>query len=309
LLFSRHLRKRGLENPRLPAFSDRPNQAGVAAVESILEVMEIASGKRRVVYRTDRLIEAPNWSKNGAHLIFNREGLLYRLPIDGGVPSRINTGTLNRLNNDHGLSPDGKWIVVSDKSEADGWSRVSILPAEGGTPRLVTPNGPSYWHGWSPDGATLAYVAARGDRILNLWACLAAGGTERRLTEGAWMDDGPDYSPDGRYIFFNSTRSGNMKLWRIGADGSDPAQITFEDDTRDWFPHPSPDGRWIVYIAFGTDVAVNDHPANKDVSLRLLPLEGGKPQVIANLFGGQGTLNVPSWSPDSTAFAFVSYKL
>jgi Tol biopolymer transport system component len=277
-------------------------------MEAILEVMEIASGKRRVVYRTDRLIEAPNWSKNGAHLIFNREGLLYRLPVNGGVPAKINTGALNHLNNDHGLSPDGKWIVISDKSEADGRSRISILPVEGGTPRLITPEGPSYWHGWSPDGSTLAYVAARGNRILNLWACPAAGGVERRLTEGDWMDDGPDYSPDGSFIFFNSTRSGNMKIWRINADGSEPTQITFEDDTRDWFPHPSPDGKWIVYIAFGTDVAVNDHPANKDVTLRLIPLEGGKPRIIANLFGGQGTINVPSWSPDSSAFAFVSYK-
>jgi Tol biopolymer transport system component len=281
----------------------------MAALECTLEVMETTTGKRRVVYRTNKHIEAPNWSKSGAHLIFNGDGLLYRIPVNGGVPSRINTGALNRLNNDHGLSPDGKWIVVSDKSAPDGLSRISILPAEGGTPRLVTPQGPSWWHGWSPDGSTLAYVAARGNRILNLWACPAAGGEEHRLTEGDWMDDGPDYSPDGRFVFFNSTRSGNMKLWRIGADGSDPTQITFEDDTRDWFPHPSPDGKWIVYVAFGTDVAVSDHPANKDVTLRLLPLEGGAPQVIASVFGGQGTLNVPSWAPDSSAFAFVSYRL
>lgn len=279
------------------------------AIESTLEVMDIATGARRVVYRTNNHIEAPNWSRSGAHLIFNREGLLYRLPVSGGVPIKIDTGALTGLNNDHGLSPDGKSIVVSDKSEPDGLSRLSILPAEGGKPRLVTAQGPSYWHGWSPDGSTLAYVAARGDRILNLWTCPAAGGAEERLTSGNWMDDGPDYSPDGRFVFFNSTRSGNMKLWRIGSDGSEPLQLTFEDETRDWFPHPSPDGKWVVYVSFGTDVEVKDHPANKDVTLRLLPLAGGPPQVIATLFGGQGTLNVPSWAPDSSKFAFVSYKL
>jgi TolB protein len=279
------------------------------AVESTLEVMEIATGKRRVVYRTNTHIEAPNWSHSGAHLIFNSEGRLYRLPVNGGVPTRIDTGPLTKLNNDHGLSPDGKSIVVSDKSDPDGLSRLWIVPAEGGVPRRVIAHGPSYWHGWSPDGKTLAYVAARGDRILNLWACPAAGGEEWRLTHGDWMDDGPDYAPDGRFIYFNSTRSGNMKLWRINADGSAPVQITFEDDTRDWFPHPSPDGKWLVYVSFGTDVAVKDHPPNKDVTLRLMAMEGGAPQVIASLFGGQGTINVPSWSPDGSAFAFVSYKL
>lgn len=281
----------------------------MAGLECSLEVMEIATGKRRVIYRTGRPIEAPNWSRSGAHLIFNSEGLLYRLPVNGGVPTKIDTGALARLNNDHGLSPDGKWIAVSDKSAADGLSRISILPSEGGQPRLVTPNGPSYWHGWSPDGKTLAYVAARGDRILNLWACPAAGGEETRLTDGDWMDDGPDYSPDGRFIFFNSTRTGNMKLWRIDAGGANPVQLTFDDDTRDWFPHPSPDGKWIVYAAFGTDVAARDHPPNRNVTLRLIPMEGGTPRVLAALFGGQGTINVPSWSPDASAFAFVSYRL
>ena len=277
------------------------------AMESVLEVMDITSGKRRVVYRTPKPIEAPNWSRSGAHLIFNSEGRLFRLPVGGGLPIKIDTGSLTRLNNDHGLSPDGKWIVVSDKSEADGLSRISILPLEGSKPRLVTREGPSYWHGWSPDGQTLCYVAARGDRILNLWSCPAAGGAETRLTQGDWMDDGPDYAPDGS-IYFNSTRSGNMKLWRVAADGSAPTQITFEDDSRDWFPHPSPDGKWLVYVSFGSDVAVTDHPANKDVSLRLLPLAGGGPQVIASLFGGQGTLNVPSWAPNGREFAFVRYE-
>lgn len=279
------------------------------AIESTLEIFDIASGQRRIVYCTNDHIEAPNWTPDGAALIFNGGGLLYRLPVSGGMPVRIDTGACTQLNNDHGISPDGRLIVISDKSEPDGYSRMSILSIDGGPPHLVIPQGSSYWHGWSPDGQTLAYVAARGNRILNLFACPIDGGAETRLTDGDWMDDGPDYTPDGRYIWFNSTRSGNMKLWRMQADGCYPEQMTFEDDSRDWFPHPSPDGLWVVYVAFGTDVAVKDHPPNKNVTLRMMPASGGAPRVLASLFGGQGTLNVPSWSPDSRQFAFVSYRL
>lgn len=281
----------------------------MARIESTLEVMYLATQTRRIVYRTHDHIEAPNWSRDGKHLIFNSGGLLYRLPVEGGRPEQIDTGPLSRLNNDHGLSPDGSLLVISDKSEADGKSRLHILPAQGGAPRPVHPHAPSYWHGWSPDGKTLVYVAARdASRILNLWSCPVEGGAETRLTVSDSLDDGPDYSPDGRFIYFNSMRSGNMKIWRIRADGNNPEQVTFEDDTRDWFAHPSPDGKSIVMVSFGTDVAVGDHPPNQNVTLRLMPATGGAPEVIASLFGGQGTLNVPSWSPDGRQFAFVSYQ-
>jgi Tol biopolymer transport system component len=278
-------------------------------VESFLEVMDLASCQRRIVYRTNEHIEAPNWTPDGRYFLVNGAGRLFRLPVTGGEMELIDTGPLNTLNNDHGISPDGKWIVISDKSQADGLSRMSILPAEGGTPRLVIPDGPSYWHGWSPDGKRLAYVGARGNRILNLFSCPVEGGAETRLSNGDWMDDGPDYSADGRYIYFNSTRSGNMKLWRMAADGSSPEQLTFEESTRDWFAHPSPDGKWIVFLSFGTDVAVKDHPPNKNVTLRAMPVSGGATEVIAEFFGGQGTINVPSWSPDGKSFAFVRYAL
>jgi Tol biopolymer transport system component len=280
-----------------------------AAVESTLEILDIATNARHVVYRTADHIEAPNWSRDGKYFLFNSQGLLYRIARDGGAPVLIDTGSLNRLNNDHGISPGGTLLAVSDQSQPDGKSRISVLHAGGGAPRLVTEEAPSYWHGWSPDGLQLAYVATRGGGDLNIYTVPAAGGVERRLTFAPGLDDGPDYSPDGRTIYFNSMRSGNMKLWRMRADGGAPEQLTFEDDTRDWFPHPSPDGKWIVFVSFAAEVAVGDHPANKNVTLRLMPASGGAPREIARLFGGQGTMNVPSWSPDGRQFAFVSYRL
>lgn len=275
--------------------------------ESTLEILSINDKNRTIVHHTADLIEAPNWSRDGSTLLYNSGGHLHTLPVTGGTPQKIDAGPLKKMNNDHGYSPDGKWIVVSDQTEADNQSRIHILPAEGGQPRLVTPKGPSYWHGWSPDGKTLAYIADRGGDY-DVYTIPVEGGAETRLTTSKGLDDGADYTPDGKWIWYNSVRSGNMKLWRMRADGTDAQQMTFESDSRDWFPHPSPDGKWIAYISFGTDVAVGDHPANKDVALKLMPAEGGQPVVLTTLFGGQGTINVPSWSPDSTRIAFVSYR-
>lgn len=274
---------------------------------STLEVLDIATRERQIVFQTARHIEAPNWSPDGRFFVLNSNGLLYRLAVDGGELMQIDTGELHRLNNDHGISPDGTMLAVSDQSHPDGQSRIYVLPIGGGTPRIVTEKAPSYWHGWSPDGATLAFVGSRGGSDLDIYTVPMAGGAERRLTSAAGLDDGPDYSPDGRTIYFNAMRTGNMKIWRMAADGSDQRQMTFDPDTRDWFAHPSPDGKCVVFLSFGSDVAPGDHPPNKDISLRLMPVSGGKPEVIASLFGGQGTMNVPSWSPDSRNVAFVSY--
>ncbi|EGF92734.1 WD40-like Beta Propeller Repeat family protein [Asticcacaulis biprosthecium C19] len=280
-------------------------------VESTLETLEISNKNRTIVWHTTGHIEAPNWSPDGSYLLYNSAGHLFTIPVsgpvNGGTPVKLETGALNKMNNDHGFSPDGKEIVVSDQTEPDNQSRIHILPAAGGTPRLVTPNGPSYWHGWSPDGKTLAYIAQRGGDY-DVYSIPVGGGPETRLTTTPGLDDGAEYSADGQWIYFNSVRSGNMKLWRMKSDGSGAEQLTFGDDSRDWFPHPSPDGKWIAFIAFGTDVAVGDHPANKDVELRLMPAAGGEAVVLAWLFGGQGTINVPSWSPDSKKIAFVSYR-
>ncbi len=271
---------------------------------STLETVNIGSKDRRAVYCTTNHLEAPNWAPAGTHLLFNSNGRIYRMPVKGGEPQVIDTGFANRCNNDHGLSPDGTQLVISDQSQARH-SLIYTLPVTGGVPRQITQRGPSYWHGWSPDGRTLSYCAERNGEF-DVYTIPATGSAETRLTIASGLDDGPEYSPDGRTIYFNSERSGTMQIWRMRPDGSDQVQVT-ADAYNNWFPHPSPDGRWIVFLSYENDV--QGHPANQDVTLRIMPANGGSPAVLAKLFGGQGTINVPSWSPDSRQIAFVSYQL
>ena len=276
-----------------------------AAVESVLEIFSLRDGSRRVVYRAALHFEAPNWSRDGGSLLFNADGRLYVVPVGGGEPRLIECGLAVRCNNDHGYSPDGRWIAISD--ETFGPSRIYVVPAAGGQPRLVTPEAPSFWHGWSPDGRTLAYCAGRGSGAYDIYTVPVEGGPELRLTDSSALDDGPDYTADGEWIYFNSARTGIMRIWRMRPNGTEQEQVTFDEQYADWFPHPSPDGRWLVFLSY--DRSVQGHPANQQVCLRRMPLLGGEPEVLVRLFGGQGTLNVPSWAPDSGSFAFVSYRL
>ena len=283
----------------------RPSRADARpALYCALEVVPLGSRDRRVVYATLDHIEAPNWSRDGKFFFFNSGGRIYRLPVTGGRPEQIDTGFADHCNNDHGFSPDGTRLAISDQTRG-GKSMIYILPATGGTPRQLTSLAPSYWHGWSPDGSTIAYCAER-DGEFDVYTMPADGGEEKRLTTAKGLDDGPDYTPDGRYIYFNSERSGSMQIWRMKPDGSNQEQVT-SDEFNNWFPHPSPDGKWIVFLSFEKDVT--GHPPNKPVRLRLMPVGGGPCQDLARLFGGQGTINVPSWSPDSKQVAFVSYEL
>lgn len=283
---------------------DSPSTENEPVLESTLEVLDITTGERRAVYSRTAHFEAPNWSPDGSYFLFNQEGRIYRLPVEGGEPEMIDTGFAANCNNDHGITPDGETLIISDGTE-EGVSIVYTLPIEGGTPRRITEHGPSYWHGVSPDGRTLAYVGLR-DGEYDIYTIPIEGGEETRLTTAEGLDDGPDYSPDGEYIYFNSVRTGTMQIYRMRPDGSEVEQLTF-DEYNDWFPHPSPDGEWIVFLSYEPDV--EGHPANKDVTLRIMPADGGEPRVLTSLFGGQGTINVPSWAPDSRQFAFVSYRL
>jgi Tol biopolymer transport system component len=293
-----------------------PQSTGQPILYSTLQTVAISSGDRTALYVAPGRFEAPNWSRDGSYFLFNQDGHLEKLPVKGGKPEVINTGLLDHLNNDHGVSPDGTQLAISDNTQEtkseDGKtttdSLVYVLPITGGTPRQITKAAPSYWHGWSPDGKTLAFVGERnGD--FDIYTIPATGSAttaaETRLTTAKGLDDGPEYSPDGQYIYFNSERTGHMQIWRMKPDGSDQEQV-FSDDYNNWFPHVSPDGKWMVFLTYDKDVT--GHPPNKDVVLRLMSLEDKKISVLAQLFGGQGTINVPSWSPDSKQVAFVSYQ-
>jgi Tol biopolymer transport system component len=245
---------------------------------------------------------------DGKKLLFNENGSLYTIPIDGGTPEKLNTGSVNHMNNDHGISFDGKKLAVSHHREGlpGGGSSVYVLPLTGGDPKLITERTPSYFHGWTGDDKYVLYVAQRDTPIYNVYKSPAAGGPEVQLTFfKTGHVDGPEGSPDNKTIYYNGSQSGTMQLWRMKPDGSGKEQLTF-DELNNWFPHISPDGKWILFISFPTDVKPNDHPSYKRVMLRLMPVNGGSPKVVAYLYGGQGTINVPSWSPDSKRVAFVS---
>jgi hypothetical protein len=285
--------------------TELPKPSGQPVLFSTLETQTMASTDRRVVYTSTDRFEAPNWLRDGRTLIYNSRGRLYRIPATGGAPEAVDTGFATRCNNDHGVSPDGTLLAISDGSKGDGKSRIYTLPVTGGEPKLVTPTGPSYWHGWSPDGKTLAYCAQR-DGEFDVYTTPVEGGSETRLTTAKGLDDGPEYSPDGKFIYFNSDRTGTMQIWRMHTDGSEQEQVT-DDEFNNWFPHPSPDGRSIVFLSY--EKGVTGHPANKDVTLRRMNLGSKKVDVLGRFFGGQGTVNVPCWSPDGRKIAFVTYQM
>jgi Tol biopolymer transport system component len=275
---------------------------------SILETVEVNTGVRTVLKKFDHVIEAPNWTCDGRYLVYNSSGRLYTHELSTGKVQHIETGLAIDCNNDHVLSPDNTQIAVSHFTYEDATSRIYILPFEGGSPVLVTEKGPSYLHGWSPDGQHLAYCAERNGQY-DIYTIPVAGGPEAQLTNLPGLDDGPEYSPSGQHLWFNSVRSGLMQIWRMKVDGTDPVHM-IKEGANCWFPHVSPDGQWVAYVAYDKDeVAPGDHPANKNVELRLMPATGGASRTIVKLFGGQGTMNVNSWSPDSRTLAFVSYRL
>jgi len=276
---------------------------------SRLETINVNDGKRKIIYQSKERFEAPNWMPDGKKLLLNKDGFLYKIPIEGGELEKLNTGIANRNNNDHGISFNGKLLAISHHRDGlpGGGSTVYVLPLEGGEPKLITESTPSYWHGWAPNNKEVVYVAQRnGSKIYQIYKNSIDGGKEVALTSNiVGHVDGPEYSPDGKYIYYNGSQTGTMQLWRMKPDGSGKEQITF-DESNNWFPHISPDGKWIAYLAFLPTINPDDHPFYQRVELKLMRVEGGPAKVIAYLYGGQGTINVPSWSPDSGFVAFVS---
>ncbi len=286
--------------PAQPGFDRSKDPFG-----SRLEILDVETGHRQVIYSTDDVFEAPNWTRDGKALIFNSQGRLFRFSLETKTPQPIDTGDVIYNNNDHVLSFDGKMIAISSHTAPDFHSMIYTVPLEGGQPKQITPTGPSYLHGWSADDRYLVYTALRGGDY-DIYRIPATGGEEERLTTAPGLDDGPEYTPDGRYIYFNSVRGGSMQIWRMKPDGSEQEQLT-DDDCNNWFPHISPDGRQIIFVSYlPGEVTPSDHPAARRVYLRTMPLDGDAPKVVAYLYGGQGTMNVPSWSPDGKRVAFVS---
>lgn len=276
-------------------------------IGSHIEVMDVATGHRKILHSAPNSLQAPNWTKDGKQLIYNSEGLLYKYELSNGAISVLNTGTANQNNNDHVLSFDGKQMAISNHMGEKRISTLFVLPVTGADkPIQITSvdSGHSYLHSWSPDGKKLIFTGQRKNQF-DIWSIDIATKKEMALTNTPTLDDGPEYSPDGKWIYFNSVRTGTMKIWRMKPDGSNQEQVTF-DEYNDWFPHFSPDGKWIVYVSFPKDIDPTDHPFYKKIYLRLMPVAGGVPKTIAYIYGGQGTINVPSWSPDGKKIAFVS---
>jgi TolB protein len=274
-------------------------------IGSNLELLDVANGKSRIVYQNTGSIQAPNWNKSGNSLIYNADGLLYEFDLSTSVPKPIITGDAKHNNNDHVLSFDGNMLAISSGEGEDGASVGYVVPNTGGPAKRITPVGPSYMHGWSPDGRSIVFTGQR-NKDFDIYRIPAQGGPEVRLTTAPGLDDGPEYTPDGKFIYFNSVRTGLMQIWRMKANGTAQTQIT-DDGFNNWFPHISPNGKWIVFISFlKEEVEPGDHPFYKHVYLRMMPATGGPAKVIAYLYGGQGTINTPSWSPDSKQIALIS---
>jgi len=272
-----------------------------------LEVVDVATKERTVVHESPADLAAPNWARDGRALIYNGGGRLYRFDLATGAAVAIDTDFATAINNDHVLSFNGKTMGLSpDILNEGGASIIYTVPVEGGRPRRITPRGPSYLHGWSPDGRFLVFTGLRNGNY-DIYRIPARGGKETRLTKDKGLDDGSEYTPDGHYIMFNSNRKGGMRIWQMRSDGKGQRQVT-PGDLQDWFPHISPDGRTVVFLSYEKDVDPGDHPFYKQVYIRMIPLEGGEARVIAYVYGGQGTINVPSWAPDGKKFAFVSYS-
>ncbi|MCU1235778.1 MAG: Periplasmic component of the Tol biopolymer transport system-like protein [Candidatus Solibacter sp.] len=294
----------------------RPAAAPAQRYRSKVTVFDLKTRATRVVYQAEQVVEAPNWSRDGSFLMINTGGMLYKLPVNAtGEPKleKIPVGDY-RCNNDHDFSRDGKMLAFSASSAASRQSQVWLANADGTGAKLMTPASPSYFHGWSPDGKWLAFVGQREGKF-TLFRVPASGGAEERLTSKGY-DDGPEYSPDGKWIYFNSDRSGNWDIWRMpvdgaGADDAKAEQVT-KDELEDWFPHFSPNGKWMLVFSFPKGTKTHNEKM-EGVKLRLVPAPGKtlktpKVDVLATFFGGQGTINVNSWSPDSTKFAYVVFE-
>jgi len=281
-------------------------EAEKAVRYSTLQTIGIEENFRRamVVTTGPERMEAPNWSRDGKTLIFNRDGKIWSIPAEGGTASVVNTGEATKCTGSHGLSPDGKLLAISCSMPGKPETRVYIVPTAGGEPKLLTENPWSYFHGWAPDGKTIAFTRPDHKGGGNIFAIPVKGGTEKALTAGSGISDDPDYSADGEWIYFNSDRGGSMQIWKMRPDGSGAEQVT-SDEYGNWTPHPSPDGQSVLILSYPK--GVTGHPTNTDIAFRILNVADGNIRTVVDVVGGAGSDNTPNWAPDGKHFAFVSF--
>lgn len=280
---------------------------------SYIQTLDISTGKIDTILIAKGNYEAPNWHPDN-YLIPNFRGKMYKLDLATKQASVINTGSIPFLMDDHGVSPDGKLLAITEFDRRGSRETFKFIiytvPATGGEPKRLTPGNISFYHGWSPDGKTITYCGGADltSGNLDVYTIPASGGTPKQLTTTEGLDDGPEYSADGKYIYFHSYRTKHMQIWRMDSDGANPTQIT-ADEHSNWFPHLSPDNKWMAYIAYVTDQK-QAHPFGKEVKLRLMDIKTKKTKDLTSVFfGGAGTINSPSWSPDSKKIAFISYSV
>jgi TolB protein len=279
------------------------------AFYSTLQTFQIDRGVATVIDSRPGIFESPNWAPDGHSLLINENGHFVKIPLldppAGGTPEKLDTGATAGCWGEHGYSPDGKWLAMSCPTPGASGPDVNIMPVAGGIPRPVTHHPISFFHGWSPDGATIVYTSIR-DGHEDVYTVPAVGGSETRLTTTG-INDGAEYTPDGQFIYYNSDRSGSMQIWRMRPDGSQQERVT-EDDLNSWYPHMSPDGKSMVFLTYDKGVT-GLHPPNKGVTLRFMSMSDKKIRVLANFVGGQGTIDSPCWAPDGTQIAFVSNEM
>lgn len=284
------------------------------AQKAVLQIYNVNTGKIEIMKKFNYAVEAPSWSKDGKKLLYSSYGNVYWFDLETKESFKVDTGIADTCNNDCVLKPDGSALGVSSGRNGDMNSRIYTVDFVSGEVKEITSLPLSYLHGWSPDGTMLAFCAGRevsgdGDVEWDIYTIPAEGGEEVRLTNAPGLNDGPEYSSDGKHIWFNSVRTGLMQVWRMDSDGKNQMQMTFAEDMNSWFPHISPDGTKVVYVAYHKgDLEPGQHLPDLNVEIRLIPAVGGEEKTLVKLFGGQGTMNVNSWSPDSTRFAFVSYE-
>lgn len=280
---------------------------------SFLNVLNVHTGEVHTLKKFEGVIEAPNWLKTRNELYYNAEGRIYAFDLNTNTETLLDTGSFTNVNNDHVLSPDEKILAVSNMTFDKGFSSwVCSFNLETKEEKLMVKRSPSFLHGWDPKNKEIAYCAFRnmesGKRDVDIYVQRFDEEDEVCLTSGGY-NDGPEYSPDGEYIWFNTTRSGLMQVWRMKRDGSEQTQIT-HFKRNNWFPHVSPNGKEVVFISYGEkDLEAGEHLANFPVELYLMNADGTDQHKICTFFGGQGSINVNSWSGDNEHIAFVSYEI